>query len=312
MTRECSVPVAWFEYLAARALAGLLALIPLSAAVALGRGLGALFFHVDRRHRNRCIAQIRAALDVGEPEARRIARAMYRHLGTMLAEVPRLGKLTARDVDALVDWGEGPARIRELLAQGKGLILFTGHVGNWEVCGAAFALKGFAKGAVARPLDNPLIDRWLRGLRQASGQEIWDKFGAMRRALRALREGHGFGILVDQDGGQDGVFARFFGRTASTMPAAADLAMRTRAPLMAACFQRLGPMRFRLEVSDPFRADPAAADPAAERLRLVQRINDELERIIRKAPEQWLWLHRRWKTQPKPAARAPGASAGEA
>ncbi|MFH0911033.1 MAG: lysophospholipid acyltransferase family protein [Planctomycetota bacterium] len=286
------------EYAAARALAGLLYLLPFRPAVLLGQGLALVLFALDRRHRERCTGAIRAALHVERGEARRLARAMYLHLGTLLAEFPRIAELNRDTLEAHVDWGAAPEEIERLLARGRGVIFITGHIGNWELCGSAFAVRGYSKGAVARPLDNPRIDAWIRGLRESRGQEIWDKFGAMREALRALREGRGFGILIDQDGGRDGVFAPFFGRTASSMPAAADLALRTGAPLMAAAFHRTGPMRFRLEVSRPFYATPGA-DRAEERVRLVARCNAELEAIIRKRPEQWLWLHRRWKTEPR-------------
>ena len=225
---------------------------------------------------------------------------MYRHLGTMIAEFVRLPDLTRASAEAAVDWQGALQRIEGLLGEGKGLIFATGHIGNWEASGAIFQLMGISAGAIARPLDNPLLDTYINGIRQATGQEIWDKFGAMRSVLRVLRKGEPFGILVDQDAGKRGVFAPFFGIEASTIPTVADLAIRTGAPILVAGMHRAAePMRYRLTVCDPLRVDPAN-DATAERERLLREMNAQLETVIRRHPEQWLWLHRRWKTRPTP------------
>ena len=286
------------EYAFVRSLAACLGALPLGAAGALGRGIAAAFHAADRRHRDRCVDAIRQGLDVDEADARRTARAMYRHLGLMLADFPRLQRMTPETAEAWVEWGDAPDVARRLLDEGRGLVYVTGHISNWEACGSAWAAKGLVRGAIARPLDNPHLDRWVRGVREASGQAIWDKFGALREALRTLRDGGALGVLMDQDGGKDGVFATtFFGRPCSTWPTVADLAIRTGAPIFVACIHRTAPMRFRVAYARPFRADPDAP-AAAERVRLLQRCNDDLEMLIRQQPEQWLWLHRRWKTQP--------------
>jgi KDO2-lipid IV(A) lauroyltransferase len=231
---------------------------------------------------------------------------MYRHFGTILADFVRIPSITAESLPRYVDWRGGDARVRELLAEGRGVILATGHVGNWEMAGAAFALAGLSEGAVARPLDNPLLDRYVNAVRARSGQRIFAKFGALRSVLGVLRSGRGFGILVDQDAGQRGVFVPFFGQPASTIPTAADVALRTGAPIVVVSLQRAGqPMRFVANVSEPIRAD-VDADPGSERLRLLAAVNAELESQIRRAPAQWLWLHRRWKTRPRDEA-PPGA-----
>jgi KDO2-lipid IV(A) lauroyltransferase len=296
MKKRLHPAVAWPQYAAARSIAAALHALPLGAAVAAGRLLARTLYHADRRHRERCVEAIEASLDRPAAEAVGLARRMYEHLGTMLAEFPRLPRLRGAGLDACVDWGEVPQRAQALLAAGRGAIYVSGHIGNWEAGGAAFAARGLSVGAIARPLDNRFLDRWVRSVRQTNGQVIWDKWGALRSALRTLKEGRGFGILMDQDGGKDGVPTTFFGRPCSTWPTAAELARRTGAPLVAAALQRTAPMRFEAVMGEPFHARPDA-EPAAETARLLQRCNDELEALIRRRPEQWLWLHRRWKTR---------------
>lgn len=289
------------EYSAARVAAFLFQTLPLPLAAKVGIGIGELFFRFDRRHRERVIAQAERALGgwAPYPDGNAFARAVYHHFGTMLAEFVRIPSMTKENVAEIVDWNGHDLTFRQILSEGKGLIFVTGHIGNWEVCGSAFALEGFSAGAIARPLDNPLLDQWVCKIRRASGQEIWDKFGALRSVLRVLREGKGFGILADQDAGKRGVFVPFFGIPCSTIPTAADLALRTGAPMIATCLHRTDrPMRFRC-FARPIRIANPKEDPQKERIRLLTVLNEDLEACIRQAPEQWLWLHRRWKTQPE-------------
>ncbi len=310
MARKRSPYLQRMEYAAVRGVTFLLRILPLGAAAAFGRGLTWLLQRFDRRHRERCVDQMMAALGGSLPrrEVMAVVRDMYRHLGIMLAEFVRIPTLTIEDTDRLVEWDGNDVRIREMLARGKGAIFATGHVGNWEVCGAVFALKGFSSGAVARPLDNPYLDRYVKSVRQSRGQRIWDKFGVLRRLVKTLKNGEGFGILVDQDAGQRGLFVPFFGIEASTIPTHADLALLTGAPIMAVGFHRIGgPMRFTVRCGPPRWPDPAA-DKEQERHRLLALVNADLEAIIRRDPSQWLWLHRRWKTRP-PAELSPKPAA---
>jgi len=291
------------EYAAVRLAAFLFRALPLPAAVGLGRGLGAAFHRLDGRHRERVVSQVLTAFqgEFTDADARRVAREMYRHLGTMLVEFIRVPMLAREALPLMVDWGGHDRTIAAIVDRGKGAIFATGHIGNWEMSGGVFHQMGFMDGAIARPLDNPLLDAYVYRIRRSHGQQIWEKFGALRPVLRALREGRGIGILVDQDAGQRGVFVPFFGRPASTMPTPADLALHTGAPLVPCAFQRLDrPLHYRFTMREPLYADPES-DPAAERLRLLEGMNQGLEGIIREAPAQWLWLHRRWKTQPRRA-----------
>ncbi len=299
MARKLSAPRLWSEYLLVSSLAFVLRVLPLWAAVALGRVLGVAYCAVDRRHRTNANTRIRDAYgpDLPEAEVGRIVRDMYRHFGVMMAEFVRIPQLTVGKLDRLIDWNGFDRLVEGLLGEGKGLILVTGHVGNWEVAGATVAMKGYSVGAVARPLDNAFLDRAVREIRESSGQRIWDKVGALRQAARVLRNGHAFGILVDQDAGRQGVFVPFFGIQASTIPTPADLALSRVCPMLTAALQRVSPMRFVFRYGRVLRPDHAAPREE-ERLRLLRAINEDMEMIIRQAPEQWIWNHRRWKTRP--------------
>ncbi|MBN2712418.1 MAG: lysophospholipid acyltransferase family protein [Planctomycetes bacterium] len=291
----------YVEYAFARFMAAIFRILPLPLAAGLGRFIGWLFFTLDKRHRERVRDQVKACFGDGmtDEKATGVAREMYAHFGNMLAEFVRIPTMNESNLAEHIDWNGNDDRIRELLAEGNGLIFATGHIGNWEITGIAGKLAGFSVGAVARPLDNPLIDRYIRSIRESSGNEIWDKFGAMKKAVRTIRDNKAFGILVDQDAGQRGIFIPFFGINSSTIPTVADLALRTGAPIVTIANHRAGsPMHFRMTMRGPIRINKEA-DQDEERVRVLGEINSQLEEIISEEPAQWLWLHRRWKTRPK-------------
>lgn len=289
------------EHAAACVAAFVFRALPLSASVGLGRMIGRAFYQLDHRHRKRVRDQITQAFgeEYTDKQALHLTRKMYRHFGTMLAEFVRLPTVTKDTLDTVVDWEENAEKLQAIVKEHGGVIFATGHLGNWEMGGYAFHLKGLTAGAIARPLDNPLLDAYVKSIRQYAGQEIWDKMGALRHVVRALRNGKSFGILVDQDAGKRGLFVPFFGRTASTIPTPADLALRTGAPIVVAAMHRADrPMRFRFRMCDPIYCDTSDKSPD-ERIRLLEDINAGVETLIRAEPAQWLWLHRRWKTRPK-------------
>jgi len=154
---------------------------------------------------------------------------------------------------------------------------------------------------VYRPLDNPLLDAWVRRTRGDVGQTMIPKHGATRPLLKALRAGGMIVLLVDQDSGRHGVFAPFFGAPASTIPTPAELALRTGATILTGASVRVGPgFRYAGEFEPPVDVRDTG-DHAADLLCITTEINARIEGVIRRAPEQWLWSHRRWKTKPPTA-----------
>jgi KDO2-lipid IV(A) lauroyltransferase len=183
------------------------------------------------------------------------------------------------------------------------VIFITGHVGLWEMCGLGSTAQGFPLWSIARPLDNPGINEIVDRIRERFGQRILAKRGALRAALRALKEGVSVGMLLDQDAGRHGVFVPLFGRPASTLPTAAEIALRSGARLVCAAAWRdeaAGVHRLRIgRIIDPGKwQGPRDERYRAEVERLTAEYTLEIENAVREHPEQWLWLHRRWKTRP--------------
>jgi KDO2-lipid IV(A) lauroyltransferase len=233
----------------------------------------------------------------------RIVRGVYQHFCRMLMEmlhIPRkLHPTTWRDRIELV----GHAPVLDRLLRGGPLIMLTGHFGNWEMAGYLFGVFGFPPNSVARTLDNPHLDRFLRSFREKTGQKLIAKKGGYDDMLAVLRTGGVLSFLADQDAGERGMFVEFFGRPASTHKAIALLAIEHQAPVVVGYARRLG-NGFHYEVGCDAVIEPEEWTGTADDARLLtQRYTTALEAIIRRDPEQYLWLHRRWKHQPKPRGK---------
>lgn len=288
----------WMEARAAAAVSGLVSVLPRGAALALGRALGRALAALDRRHVGIATENLRHAFpEWPEGERRRVAHAVYAHFGAVLLDILWLAQRGPEEVQSLVDM-EGEAHMERALAGGRGVVLVTAHVGNWELHGLVHGRRFGPLGLVARPLDNPELDRRLCAFRERGGNTVIYKKRALAQALRLLRDNRGLALLVDQNVQEgDGVFVDFFGRPAATTTVAAALALKTGAALLA-CRTVLQPNgRYRL-IYDPQLAVESGGDRQAEIARLTQELTRIIEGWIRVAPEQWLWIHRRWKTRP--------------
>ncbi len=288
------------EYAAARALVAGLAYMPLGAAAWTGRRLGDLLRLIDRRHRERARNQAAERLGLSGRELDDFVRANFHSYGMTVAEFARLSRMDAADFRRYVDLGPLERRIRELRAEGKGLILITAHFGNWEWSNSTARAMGVEGGAIARPLDNPRLNEYVRRIRERNGLRILDKQGAIRKALGHLRANNLVGILIDQDAGPGGTMSPFLGRPASTIAIPVELAIRTACPMIVFGLRRGGSdKRFTVFMSEQtYRAAPDA-DPGEETKRLLDAVNACLGDMIMQAPEQWFWIHRRWKSEGK-------------
>lgn len=241
-------------------------------------------------------ANLRMAIPELDRAARRhVVRGVWENLGRTAGEFAHVGRLA--------ETGSGPGwevagaeHIEALATRGGPAILFTGHIGNWEVLPLATARKGVPCATLYRPADNPLIDAIILELRRASegaNERLFPK-GAQgaRQTLLHLRQGGYVGLLQDQKM-NDGIEARFFGHKAMTASALAALALKIRCPVLPTYAQRIAPARFRVTYEPPVPV-PDSGDRAADVLALTQAVNDRLEAWIRAKPESWLWLHRRW------------------
>jgi KDO2-lipid IV(A) lauroyltransferase len=299
----------YLVYLAVRLVVGVAQALSIEQSYALADLLARIIYRVDTRHRVVGLENLRLAFGDRYTEAQRDAliRRVYRHFCRMLMEmlhIPRKLHLeTWRRRITLV----GQGAVVDRLLRGGPVIMLSGHFGNWEMAGYLFGVFGFPPHSVARTLDNPYLDRFLRSFRERTGQKMIPKKGGYDQMLEVLRRGGVLSFLADQDAGERGLFVEFFGRPASTHKAIALLAIEHKAPVVVGYARRIGP-GFRYEVGCDAVIDPEEWTGTADDVRLLtQRYTAALEAVIRRDPEQYLWLHRRWKHQPKPRKRPSAA-----
>ena len=277
---------------------GLVGRLPSRLRGAIGAGLGeAAYWAVASRRR---IALDNLALAFGEglsPRARRtLARRCFRHLGRTVVECCQLIFHHPAALLARVEVA-GIEHLRSALAEGRGALLLTAHFGNWELLAAAHSLVGIRLSVVARPLDNPYLETVVGGARARSGLRVIAKRQAVRGILGALGRGECVGILLDQDAGRSGAFVPFLGQLASTSRSLAVLALKTRAPVVPAFLHRRADGGHRLTLESPVALE-TSGQHEADVVANTARYTAAIERHVRQHPEQWFWVHRRWKTRP--------------
>ncbi len=297
-------------YLIVRVLVCIIQALSWRPALALARALAWLLYQVNRRHRAVAADNLRHAFaDLDEAAVDRLVRASYLHLTTMLVEMIRLPRLlrpgNVYDYIQHADPGDLDL-IRAWAAATRPRLVLTGHFGNWEVLAYTAGLVGLRGGIVARRLDNPYLHHFLARFRRGSGLVLLDKNADYGRILQLLEQGEGLGMVADQDAGPRGLFVDFFGRPASTFKSIALLSLNYQAPIFVFGAARVGqPMRYRVYLEDLILPEDYAGHPDAPRA-ITERYTRALERLVRRHPEQYFWLHRRWKHQPgaKGAKRA--------
>jgi KDO2-lipid IV(A) lauroyltransferase len=281
------------EYAAVITARGVTRLLPMPLVLAAGAVLGRLFYAVDRSHRRLALSNLAAAFP-GRPCAERaaIAREMFAHFGRLLMVLLKFSTMAPQQMLSRVEF-EGAERVSAAHALNRGVLLFTGHFGFWEINALVHALRLHPIAVMARPLDNPLLNALLERVRGRTGNSVIYRRGALRRVLRALAANQAVALLIDQHIHSDAVLVDFFNRPAATTTALAALALRTGAPVIPVFALPLPGGRFRMvyeHAVDPPRAD----DPDAIR-QFTQRCTDVLEMYVRRYPGLWLWMHRRWR-----------------
>jgi Kdo2-lipid IVA lauroyltransferase/acyltransferase len=282
------------EHAAVSAVLHLARLAPMGAVLAAGTLLGRAFHAIDRPHRRLAVRNLQAAFPLrSEAECRVIAREMFSHFGRLLTVLLKFSTLKPEEMLARVEF-EGHERVVAAHADGRGVLLFTGHFGYWEINALVHALEMKPMSVLARPLDNPLLHDLLESTRQRTGNTVIYRRGAMRRVLRALSENTAVAILIDQHiHSADAVYVDFFNRPAATTTALAALALRTGAPVIPVFALPQPGGRFRMVYEHPV-VPPSPDEPDAVRA-FTQRCTDVLEMYVRRYPELWLWMHRRWR-----------------
>jgi KDO2-lipid IV(A) lauroyltransferase len=303
MARRWSPALDFAVYLVARIIICIIQAVPWNWATAFADQLAWLLYHTDRRHRlvaRDNLAHAYPTLDLAAND--RLVRRVYQHFCRVMMEMillPR--KLRATTVDRHVHYAELGAydRVIDLVKLGRPIILVTGHFGNWEVLSYVLGLAGYRGAVIARPLDNPWLDRFVQRFRARTGQRFLSKNGDYAAIQATLARGEGLGVLADQDAGERGLFVEFFGRPASTYKAIALLSLEYQAPILVFGAARIGePLLYQFHVPDMIFPEEYERHPDAVRA-ITQRFTSALERMVRMHPDQYFWLHRRWKHQPR-------------
>lgn len=275
-----------------------LGLVPRKTAGALSRIFGRIWFAVDRRHRQVAIENLTLAFgrELGAADIRKLARRNFANLSMILFEIGWSMRIKEADVRRYFRI-YGFENLQAAVKNNKGVLVLTAHIGNWELLIMLAAMIGFPMSAIYRPLDFAPLDRFFVDLRSRYGARMYPKARAMRKILRSLKSNELVGILLDQNtGGQSAVFVDFFGKRAGTNKGLALLARETMAPVMPAFLVREG-AGYRVEFGPMIplvKTDDKARDIEAN----TAQYNRVLENFIRQYPEQWFWVHRRWKSRP--------------
>ena len=275
-------------------LSAFLRLLPLSGVRALGAALGRFAYVVDGFHRRLAMANIALALPSKSIDERRaIVRRVFAHFGSVLFELIRIGTLSDERLLASIDI-EGDERVRQAYAKGHGVLIFSGHFGYWEMLAFALAMRVQPIAVMARPLDNPYLHDMLERIRTRSGNSVIYRQGAVRKVLPALAANRGVAMLIDQHlHTPDAVYVDFFNRPAATTNGLAALALRTGAPVIPAFVTPLPGGRYRVVFEHA--VEPPSSDSPDTVREFTQRCTDVLEMHIRRHPDLWLWMHRRWR-----------------
>ena len=291
--------IEYLAYLLAMGFAKSLLHLPSSLAYSAGEGLGAVLYRLDRKHRIIAQENLRRAFN-GEHSLGTIsglARSTFVNLGRTIVETCRIPKIDRENFGQFIQI-EGFERFLMAKDRGKGVIYITAHLGSWELLPVASALMGEALYIVARPLDNRRLDWAINRLRAVWGTRVLTKKRAMPTLVRALHRGESIGILMDQNTtSEEGVFVDFFGLPACAPLAPALLALRTDASVLPVTIFRRGRNRHSILVGQQIpvsRTGRLKEDLVAN----TTAFTKALEAFIRREPAQWLWVHRRWKTQP--------------
>jgi KDO2-lipid IV(A) lauroyltransferase len=292
-------------YLLFKLIRGLFFLLPRRLCLFLGRMLGFFFFLIDTRHRNIALSNLKMALGdkQGRQSSKSLAHGSFLHFGEFIMDLIKFSTLREKRKSRLISV-EGTENLKAALQKQKGVLLFTGHFGNWEIAPFLISRIHTLK-VIARRLDNPFLERMLLKLRTDQGEEVIYKHKAARDVLRALKEKAMVAILIDQNVLRDeAVFVDFFGKQAATTPSLATFHLRTLAPIVPVFCSPQPDHTYQIKIL-PAVDTHLSGDHKQDVLKITQICTKIIEAQIRDNPEFWLWFHNRWKTRPDPEKNQP-------
>ncbi|TVR64943.1 MAG: hypothetical protein EA422_05225 [Gemmatimonadales bacterium] len=275
--------------------------LPEPLALALGWGLGWFIGSVLRIRRSTVERNLAMAFPERDAKWRkRVAARVLPHIARESVMLLRLGGMSAEELHRRTEV-DGLEAMVEATRTGQGVIIVTGHLGNWEIAGGAVAVRGLPLDVVAKIQKNPLVEERIRRMREALGMQVIHRHQAPREVLRSLRKGRAVALVADQDARSSGIFVDFFGVPASTARGPGLFAARTGSPVFLAVPERLPGLRGRYRVTFEPMDLPMHPDRDEFVEAFTRRYMSQLEAAIRRIPEQYFWVHRRWKTSPPPS-----------
>lgn len=284
------------QYYLIRFISKLVSLLPYGIVILLGKTFGKLYYHVVPRQRELASKTMQRGLSISAAEADKIVRRLFTKIGMTFFEVLYMPALSQQNINQLVEI-ENRHYMEEAVNKGHGVVLLTGHVGNWEWLGATLALAGFPLTSVIKKQPNEQHTRLLNEYRQMVGIEIFARGTAeMIAAAKALKHGKILGFLADQDAGESGIFIEFLGKMASTPLGPAVFAKRFKAPIVPTFIVRRPEGGHKALIYPPLYYEDTGNEQADMR-RVTEQMTKILEDIIKKYPDEWLWFQKRWNTK---------------
>lgn len=271
--------------------------------------LGRLWHALDRRHRMIALRNLDLAFgdELSQEAKQSVCLNTFIHLSCVFLELPSLFRLNENNLDQYITFS-GTEHLSSIIEKGKGILVMASHFGNWELMSLAFSMRYRPFYVVMRPLDNALLNKWVVHMRTRGGNETISKGESARRIIRLLRRGEAVALLVDQNvDWYEGVFVPFFKEIACTSKALATLALRTDSLVLSVYNYREPDGRYHM-VIQPEVEITRSKDSAADVEQNTALFNRLIEGYVREHPEQWFWLHQRWKTRPsQPIPESPPA-----
>ena len=280
--------------------------LPRSWALALANGVGYLGYGLVSRQRTKILENLKLAYGdtKSSAELEAIGQGVMGHMLRTAVDFLRFSRLSPEKAAAFVDTGAAFSFCKDILQEGNGLIIMTAHIGNWELLAGVFCLHGFRGSVVGRRIYYEPYNRWIVGLRNSVKVETIYQDEAARKIHQRLRDGVIIGLLPDQDMDRvSGIFVNFFGKPAYTSVAPVKVAMAARTPILPAFMVRTSGDRYKLLLGNLIRPKIEAGDRAASIRKYTESWMKDFEEVVRRYPEQWGWMHDRWKTKPEEFAR---------
>jgi len=288
----------WLIYISIYALVQLLRHIPRSFGIAMMRGLSLAAFYLAKGVRRKTVRHLTIAFGhkKSASELNRIARQVFLHIGTIATDAIRIPQIIENGFDDLITV-EGREHLDRAVAHGHGAIILTGHFGNWELLGAWLAQNGYPLKVVARSAYDPRLDRMIVETRNQAGYITIKRSKATRDIIRGIRQGYCIGMLIDLDTKVEGVFVKFFNQWAHTAIGPLVLAEKYGVKIVPVFMRLKKDLTYHIEIQDPLQLQ-FTEDKERDLFVNTQKCSNVYEQIIRRYPEQWVWMHERWKKQP--------------